>query len=41
MKHEPITYVQEPFSPHHLLKLAVTIKEIDNKAFTNAVAENY
>jgi len=38
--HEHITLVQEPFTPMHLLQLAKTVKEIDCKAFTMAIAES-
>lgn len=40
MHREHITFVKEPFTPHDLLQLVKTVKEIDCKAFTVAVAES-
>lgn len=39
-RHEHLTFVQETFTHMHLLQLARTVKEIDCKAFTMAVAES-
>lgn len=39
MKPQPMEIIREPFTPHHLLELAKVIRDINNKNFTNSVAE--